>query len=100
MKYQTSDTEIRQAQHITLFMDNIRMLGGPPGDPNEACQAARLDLIAKYPGLDFQCHFSGAGYYTNLQLPAEMTDTQAQEIIFDTIEGAIYGPWLIEINLE
>lgn len=98
MKYQISDAEIEQAQHVTLFMDNIRMLGGPPGPPNEACQAARLNLVAEYPGLDFQCHFSGAGYYTNLQLPAGMTTTQAQQIIFDTIEGAIYGPWVLNIK--
>ena len=98
MKYQVGAAEIEQAQHVTLFMDNIRMMGGPPGAPNEACQAARLNLMAEYPGLDFQCHFSGAGYYTNLQLPAGMTDTQAQKIIFDTIEGAIYGPWTLTIK--
>ena len=70
----------------------------PPGDPDADCQAARPNLMAEYPGLDFQCHFSGAGYYTNLQLPAGMTDTQAQKIIFDTIEGAIYGPWVLNIK--
>jgi hypothetical protein len=54
--------------------------------------------MSQYPGLDFQCSFSMGGYYTNLQLPTGMTETQAQKIILDTIEGAIYGPWVLVIR--
>jgi len=98
MRYQIGATEIDQAQSITLSIDTGLHMSPPPGDPDADCQAARPNLMAEYPGLDFQCHFSGAGYYTNLQLPAGMTDTQAQKIIFDTIEGAIYGPWVLNIK--
>ena len=89
--------ELNQAQHIAVSISQVRILGGL-NDPNGACQTARSKLMLQYPGLDFQCYFSGAGYYTNLQLPAGMTETQAQKIIFDTIEGAIYGPWILDIK--
>jgi len=98
MKYQVGTAQIEQAHHVALSIDDIRMMGGPIGDPNVACEAARTKLRQQYPGLDFQCHFSMAGYYTNLQLPTGMTETQAQKIIFDTIEGAIYGPWVLNIK--
>lgn len=98
MRYQIGATVIDQAQSITLSIDNSLRMSPPPGDPDADCQAALPNLMAEYPGLDFQCHFSGAGYYTNLQLPAGMTETQAQKIIFDTIEGAIYGPWVLVIR--
>jgi hypothetical protein len=95
-KYQIDAAELDQAQHITLSIDgSLRM---SYGDPDVNCQAARLDLVAQYPGLDFQCHFSGAGYYTNLQLPAGMTREQAHQIIMDAIEEAIYGPWVLTIK--
>jgi len=98
MEYQVGAAQIEQAHHVALSIDDIRMMGGPIGDPNVACEAARTKLRQQYPGLDFQCHFSMAGYYTNLQLPTGMTETQAQKIIFDTIEGAIYGPWVLNIK--
>jgi len=59
---------------------------------------AKPGLIAKYPGLGFQCNFNMAGYYTNLQLPAGMTREQAQQIIVDAVEGAIYGPWTLTVR--
>ena len=89
--------ELNQAQHIAVSISQVRILGGP-NDPNGACQTARSKLMSQYPGLDFQCSFSMGGYYTNLQLPAGMTETQAQKIILDTIEGAIYGPWVLVIR--
>ena len=52
----------------------------------------------RYPGLDVECAFSMAGYYTHLQLPAGMTDSQAQQIIVDAIEGAIDGPWVVTVR--
>lgn len=98
MKYQVSAAQIEQAQHILLSIDAALSMSPPPGAPNDACLAAKPDLIAKYPGLDFQCNFSGAGYYTDLRLPDGMTREEAQQIIFDTIEGAIYGPWELTIK--
>ena len=98
MRYQIGATEIDQAQSITLSIDTGLHMSPPPGDPDADCQAARPNLMAGYPALDFQYHFSEAGHYANLQLPAGMTETQAQKIIFDTIEGAIYGLWVLEIK--
>ena len=98
MKYQVSSAEIDQAQQIMLLIDGSLRMSPPSGDPNVACQTARLNLVAQYPGLDFQCAFSMAGYYTNLQLPAGMDTTKAQQIITDDIEGAIYGPWILNIR--
>jgi hypothetical protein len=98
MQYQVSSTEIEQAQHISLFIDGNLRMSPPPGDPDVACQTARLNLVAQHPGLDFQCHFSMAGYYTKLHLPTGMTQEQANTLIVDTIEGAIYGPWTLTIK--
>jgi hypothetical protein len=98
MRYQVSVTEIDQAQSISLSIDTGLRMSPPPGDPDSACQAARVDLVAKYPGLDFQCHFSMAGYATNLQLPPGMSRERADQIITDTIEGAIYGHWVLVIR--
>jgi hypothetical protein len=98
MRYQASADEIDRAQDIRLSIDTSLRMAPPPGDPDSACQAARLDLTGKYPGLDFQCQFSMAGYATNLQLPPGMTRDQANQIILDTIEGAIYGPWILHIK--
>ncbi len=95
-EYPISAAEFGQAQHIVLSIDNVRI--SPARYPDEDCQSARADLVAKYPGLNFQCHFSMAGYFTNLQLPAGMTREQAQQIIVDAIEGAIYGPWVITVK--
>ena len=97
MKYQVGAAEIGQAQHVTYVIDALRM-GVPPGDPDAACESARLILMAQYPRLDFQCHFSMAGFYTNLQLPADMTFDQADKIIMDAIQAAIYGPWILTLK--
>ena len=98
MKYQVGTAQIEQAHHVTLFMDDIRMMGGPIGNWNVACEVARSKLKQQHPGLDFQCHISMAGYYTNLQLPAGITQDQADTLIRATIEGAIYGPWVLDIK--
>ncbi len=98
MRYQVSAEELEQAKNITLSIDTALRMSPPPGDPDAACQTSKAGLIANYPGLDFQCHFSMAGYFTNLQLPSGMTREQADRIITDTIEGAIYGPWILKIR--
>ena len=97
MQYEIGAAQIEQAQQVSFVIDTLRM-DLPPGDPDTACQAARLNLRAQYPGLDFQCHFSMAGAYTDLHLPAGMTGEQADRLITDTIQGAIYGPWMIKLK--
>ncbi len=98
MEYQISAAQIEQAQHIVLSIDTALRMAPPPGAPNDACQSAKPGLLAKYHGLDFQCNYSGAGYYTGLRLPEGLTKEQAQQIIFDEIEKAIYGPWVLTIR--
>ncbi len=97
-RYQTSDAEVNQAQQITLSIEGGLRMSPPPGDPDTACSSVRLNLMAQYPGLDFQCQFSGAGYTTNLKLPTGLTTEQAKQMITDAIEGAIYGPWVLTIR--
>lgn len=95
-EYPVSATEISQAEHISLSIENVRV--SPARYPDDDCQSARGRLITQYPGLDFQCSFSMAGYYTSLQLPTGMTWEQADQIITDAVEGAIYGPWTLMIR--
>lgn len=96
-QFPISEAEINQAEHVAVSIGHVRILGGP-NDPDTSCQSARPNIIAQYPGLDFECHFSMAGYYTNLQVPAGMTSTQADQIITDAVEGAVYGPWILTIK--
>lgn len=39
-----------------------------------------------------------AGAYTDLQPPVGMTNGQANKIIMDAIQGAIYGPWVVRLK--
>ena len=96
--YQAGANDIEKSSDVKLIMDGSLRMSPPPGDPNVACQTARQNLIIEYPGINFQCNFSMAGYYTDLELPSGMTQTLANSIIIDTIEGAIYGPWTIKIK--
>ncbi len=97
MQYQVGDSEISQAQEILFRFDQLRM-ELPPGNPNDACEATRSALITQYPDIDFKCDFSMAGYYTNLQTPTGIGYDQANQLIVDLIEGAIYGPWILKIK--
>jgi hypothetical protein len=97
-RYRVSAAELNQAQSVSLYIQGSMRMSPPPGDPNMACELARINLMDQYSGLDFQCRFSMAGYYTNLKLPSGMTTEQAQQMITDTIEGAIYGPWVLTIR--
>ena len=67
-------------------------------DENAECEKAKSLLTQSYPGLDFVCNFSMAGYFTNLTFPSSLTREQADTLIVDTIEQAIYGPWVIRIR--
>jgi DNA-binding CsgD family transcriptional regulator len=58
------------------------------------CARAKQVLGPQYPGLDFTCGPIGF-YYTNLVLPGGMTESQADILIMDALEQAIYGPWYL-----
>ncbi len=87
--------ELGQAQHVAISISNVRLLGGTS---NADCETARNTLKQKYPGLDFQCDIGSGTYYTHLQLPSGMTVAQAQQIIIDAVERAVYGPWVLTIR--
>ncbi len=89
--------KVQSAQSVLISIAQVRILGGP-NDPNGACRTAHAALTARYPGLDFTCQFSMAGYYTNLKLPSGMSREQADALIVDAIEGAINGPWLLTVR--
>jgi hypothetical protein len=58
------------------------------------CARAKQQLAASYPGLDFTC--GPAGYfYTNVVLPSGLSSSQADRIIMDALEQAVYGPWTL-----
>lgn len=96
-EFPVTAAQIQEAASIAVAIAQVRIIGGP-NDPDGTCQAVRPNLMAQYPGLDFQCQFSMAGYYTNLQVPAGITTEQAKQVIFDAIEGAINGPWVLTVR--
>lgn len=96
-EFPVTAAQIQQVKTVAVSISQVRIIGGP-NDPNGTCQAVRPRLMAHYPGLDFQCTFSMAGYYSNLQLPAGMTSEQAKRIITDAVEGAIDGPWVLSVQ--
>ena len=87
--------QIDQAQHVAVVIPVVRY---SPSDANARCQQAHDRLVKQYPGLDFTCHFSMAGYYTNLKLPPGMTRQKADRLITNLIEGAIYGHWVLTVH--
>ncbi len=97
LSFPVDPAQVQAAHSIKIVIGQIRIPGGPP-DANAACEKAHDVLVKRYTGLDFVCHFSMAGYYTNLKLPAGMTKQQADQIITDAIEGAIYGHWVLKVR--
>ena len=77
---------------VSVSISNIRV----PAENNlEAnCARAKRDLASQYPGLDFTCGPAGF-YYSNPKLPSGMSQSQADKIIMDALEQAIYGNWLL-----
>jgi len=96
-EFPVTETQIAQAKSAAVSIGQVRIVGGV-ADPQAACLSARLSLMARYPGLGFQCRYSQAGYYTDLQLPDGMDATRADALIVDVIEGAVYGPWLLNVK--
>ena len=64
--------------------------------PQTSCNEIRPTLMDQYPGLSFDCPLYD--YYSNLILPAGMTQEEARQIIIDATTGAIYGPWEVIIK--
>ncbi len=77
---------------VSVSISNIRV----PAENNlEAnCARAKQRLAPLYPGLDFTCGPIGS-FYSNLKLPSGMSKDQADKIIMDALEQAIYGPWVL-----
>lgn len=92
--YQTSSSQIESAHEIVLSV--AKLIASPP--PSGACDSARSKLSAQYSGLDFQCTDGMGVYYTNLKLPVGMTSAEADVIIMDQIQSAIYGPWELQLK--
>lgn len=57
------------------------------------CARAQSQLTVSHPGLTFTCGSPGF-YYSGVQVPAGMTLTEAEQLIMDTLEQRIYGPWV------
>ncbi|MCJ7623635.1 MAG: hypothetical protein MUO76_09045, partial [Anaerolineaceae bacterium] len=65
-----------------------------PASDFEDCPEVKPQLLALYPGLDFTCGPLGF-FYSNLKLPANMSTNDADKIIMDALELAIYGNWIL-----
>ena len=77
---------------VSVSISNIRVPAENSLELN--CARAKQILGPQYPGLDFTCGPAGF-YYTNLKLPAALTQAQADILIMDALEQAIYGPWYL-----
>jgi DNA-binding CsgD family transcriptional regulator len=77
---------------VSVSISNIRV----PAENNlqENCARAKQELASQYPDLGFTCGTAGF-YYSNLKLPSGMSESQADRIIMDALEQAIYGNWLL-----
>jgi DNA-binding CsgD family transcriptional regulator len=77
---------------VSVSISNIRV----PAENNLEANCARAleQLAPLYPGLDFTCGPLGL-FYSNLKLPSGMSQDQADKIIMDALEQAIYGPWVL-----
>lgn len=80
------------ASTVTVTIGNIRVPA--ENDLETNCARAKLQLASQYPALDFTCGPAGF-FYSNLQLPSGMNRDQANAIIMDALERAIYGPWVL-----
>ena len=81
---------------VQLSIACLSEAGANPHVIEANCAQASIDLPLQYPGLSFTClPFSSGNFYTGLQTPPNMTVDQADQIIQDGIEKAVYGPWIL-----
>jgi hypothetical protein len=78
---------------VSISISNIRVHAANNLEAN--CARAKQQLAPLYPVLDFTCGPAGF-FYSNLILPAGMNQSEANKILMDALEQAIYGPW--ELN--
>lgn len=99
-EFTIAKSEMDGAKSIMLSIGNVRILGGGNGSElYDNCIAARPQLMARYPGLNFVCEpLEAFTYYSNLTLPPNLTKDKANQIIVDAVEQAIYGPWILQIR--
>lgn len=77
---------------VSVSISNIRVPAENNLDAN--CARTKGQLASLYPGLDFTCGPLGF-FYSNLKLPSGMSRDQANTLIMDALEQAIYGPWVL-----
>jgi len=94
--FPATEAQITKASRVAIIIQQVRMSAMP--DPDERCQIVHDQLVGQYPGLDFTCHFSMAGYFTDLQVPEGLQEDQMRQLILDAIEGAINGPWVLRVR--
>jgi len=65
-----------------------------PAETNQEanCARAKQQLANCYPGLGFTCGPAGF-FYSNVVLPGNLSSSQADKIIMDALEQALYGSW-------
>lgn len=80
-------------ESVAITISNLRV----PAENNLEANCARASetLSLNYPGLTFTCGPAGF-YYTNPKLPAGMDLNQADFLIMDALEQAIYGNWVLQ----
>lgn len=79
--------------------DSVRVsIGGmgidPMSDLPGNCARTQEELRQTHPGLTFTCSTPGFDYALT-GLPAGMSQTEAGQLIMDSLERRIYGPWTI-----
>ena len=82
--YGTSPVSVSISNIRTPFQNNLEA----------NCARAKQELASQYAGLDFTCGGYGF-YYSNPIIPSGMSESQADTIIIDALEQAIYGNWVL-----
>jgi|GEM_PF-636453 len=77
---------------VSISISNIRV--DATHDLDASCARAKQQLTPQYPSLDFTCGPLGF-FYTNLKLPSGISEDEADKLIMDAMEQAIYGSWLL-----
>ncbi|HEY5270021.1 MAG TPA: NBR1-Ig-like domain-containing protein [Anaerolineales bacterium] len=77
---------------VSVAISSYRVLADTNLEAN--CARTKQQIANLYPGLDFTCGPAGF-YFTNVVLPRNLSSSQADKIIMDALEQAVYGPWTL-----
>ncbi|MBE3117903.1 MAG: hypothetical protein IMZ50_03990 [Candidatus Atribacteria bacterium] len=77
---------------VSITISSYRVLASTHLEANFT--RTKQQLANLYPGLDFTCGPAGF-YYTSVVLPGHLSSSQADKIIMDALEQAVYGPWTL-----